>query len=347
MNTDGDAAADIAGGVASAGAEEQRRTLDLSAEIRGADGCAAIAAAIRSGVADAGVLGALEHLETGDDTDDLADAIEEMLDAGSDDLPLVDRVRWAAALFGLLGGSEVSLERRRDGAMRVLELAAAGGLAAWRLLADGDGIEALERACPEPLDRLAALEQELFAPEEFGVAVRALAMIEQLGVLHAHADDHATAREAERLLHAAGRPEIAYRVEDARRGAAKRRREASPAVAPREAEAPQLRGLVVAVAGGHPALRAHIRRDLRRSGVSDLREIPSAHEASRVGREVAATLAGADVVVLLIRQLAHSTSDQVRLAAAKSGTAAIVAPSGGVGTVRRALERWRGDGVAS
>jgi hypothetical protein len=79
---------------------------------------------------------------------------------------------------------------------------------------------------------------------------------------------------------------------------------------------------------------------LIRSGVERVQSIPSAKEASRTGRDVQAVLAGSDVVVLLVRQLAHSTSDQVRRAAARAGVPAIMAESAGINGVRRALERF-------
>jgi hypothetical protein len=99
-------------------------------------------------------------------------------------------------------------------------------------------------------------------------------------------------------------------------------------------------GLTVALAGGYPALRSAIERDLLRSGARAVRQLPSAKEANRAGRDVKATIAGCDVVVVLVRQLAHSTDAQIRRAAAQSGVSVVVAESSGIGGVQRALEAF-------
>jgi len=96
------------------------------------------------------------------------------------------------------------------------------------------------------------------------------------------------------------------------------------------------------LAGGHPALRATIERDLLRWGAAEVRAIPSLKEASRSARSVRATVGGTDVVVLLVRQLAHSTESQVRRAAAMTGVPVVVADSAGISGVRRALTRLAG-----
>jgi hypothetical protein len=209
----------------------------------------------------------------------------------------------------------------------VLESAAFAGLDAWtELMLHGQLME-LEAVLPSSAWLLAGYEQQLFAPMETGLRERALVLIEALG----HRDASVT-RDAERLLHAAGEPQAAYRVERGRRSP--RLPKPAPAIfAP-------LTGLAVAVAGGHPKLRKMIRRDLARAGISDVREIPSAFEASRSGRDVAAKLGGVDLAVVILRQIAHSTSDQVTVAAAKTGVPVAFTHSASLGGVRREVEAF-------
>jgi hypothetical protein len=82
------------------------------------------------------------------------------------------------------------------------------------------------------------------------------------------------------------------------------------------------------------------RRDLATIGVGEVREIPPAWEATRDGRAVQATLAGSDLVVVVTRQIAHATADQVRTAAARSGIPVVEAETAGVTAIRRAVERF-------
>jgi len=215
-----------------------------------------------------------------------------------------------------------------DLALAILEAAALVGAIAWERLIASDDLSVLESFLVEPGDMLAGFEQQLFAPVEMGLRERALVMIEALG----HRDPGA-AREVERLLHAAGESTAAYRVERGRRAV----RLPTP---PSPDDAAPSTHLIVAVAGGHPRLRKMIRRDLARAGVADLHEIPSAFEASRGGRDVAAKLAGVDLVVVIVRQIAHSTSDQVTSAAAKLKVPVAFSHSAGIAGVRREVDAF-------
>jgi hypothetical protein len=209
-------------------------------------------------------------------------------------------------------------------AIALLESAAMVGEPAWRSLMLDDRLAEIERVLIAPESLLAGLEQELLAPSELGLPERAVAMIEALG-----RRESTVARDAERLLHAAGATDAAYRIE-------RSRKLPRPARGPRP-EAPPAPRLVVAVAGGHPRLRAMIRRDLREHR---LREIPSKHEASLLGRDVAAKIAGSDLAVVIARQIAHSTSDQVVAAGEKQGVPVAFAPTASIASVRREVERF-------
>jgi hypothetical protein len=284
---------------------------------------------------------------------DLSTAVELLIDRGRTDLAgeLIDRSldRWRAAgraepelgwrvqRFDLLAPSRSEPETRCRAAIQVLEtLGGERDPDRWRRTLTDERRSALEAAFASPFDLLAAYEQESFAPEESGLPARARALIEELGLVHA--PDPPVARAAERLLHALGEADSAYRVERARRDAV-RRAEVVPIESPVDEEGLDLRGRSIVLAGGHPALRALIARDLTRAGAVEVSAIPSATEAVRSGRAVLAALTGADVAVLLVRQIAHSTSDQVRRAAKRAGIPVATAESAGIAGVRRALAR--------
>jgi hypothetical protein len=106
---------------------------------------------------------------------------------------------------------------------------------------------------------------------------------------------------------------------------------------------PQARAQTVTIAGGHPALRSLARRDLRAIGVTDVREIPPAWEATRHRRAVEATLSGSDLVVVIASQIAHSTFDQIRAAAARLDVAVVTTQSASVAAIRRVVDRAASD----
>ena len=251
-----------------------------------------------------------------------------------------EHIALLAQRFDVADRYAIELGRQREAGMRLLEaLAESQDAALWSEVLTPDRFDRIERSFGSPADLLDALEQVAFAPAETGLPGLAWSRIEAIGSLAA--DDPAVSRAAERLLHAFGDAAAAYRVENARKAAGRREPAAPPSASPPQPPAVStLAGLRVVLAGGHPALRAVIERDLARSGVTDVRPIPSAKEASRAGRDVRAVVAGSDVVVLLIRQLAHSTDAQVRRAADQSGVPVVVAESAGIGGVHRALARF-------
>ncbi len=243
-----------------------------------------------------------------------------------------DDVNLPLALFMVARSSLVRfgwpVETPEEVVIDVFEAAAFAGVDAWNALMYDGALAPLESKLTSSASMLAAYEQQLLAPPETGLRERALVLIEALG----HRDP-IMARDAERLLHAAGEPKAAYRVEHGRRTIRARQ---PAAIEP----GANVAGLVIAVAGGHPRLRKMIRRDLARVGVSDFREIPSAFEASRGGRAVAAKLGGADLTVVILRQISHSTSEQITAAAAKLGLPVVFSRSASIAGVRREVETF-------
>jgi tetratricopeptide (TPR) repeat protein len=243
-------------------------------------------------------------------------------------------ISWRVLQFDLAlrGGLDDRVRKLR--ALDLLEvLGAAEKTALWDTYFTIGRRAEIESTFETPLERLSAYELEACAPPRSPHFERAVALIEELGVVHAK--EAAVARPAERLLHAIGNTAAAYRVERARRAA----EPPKPAMPSWVAEPDELDlgGRFIVLAGGHPALRALIARDLMRSGAARIDAIPSATEAIRSGRDVQAAMAGADAAVLLVRQIAHSTSDQVKRAGKRAGVPVVVAESAGISGVRRAL----------
>lgn len=287
------------------------------------------------------------------DDDAVADAVRRVLIEASHPADALARMDGALAILGdgfsgarraglwlrwhdSLSASELESDYGSEVTIRLLESIAAAGDEAWLHLFEGDRAERVERAVMFSPAGVAVLEQLTFAPTELEFRAFAIRRLEELGI-HGSLPRHEV-RAIERLLHGSGEREAAYRVERAR----KRRDRSEEA----KGQAPQLdrpegrlAGLVVAIAGGHPALRRLIKDELALSHVS-VREIPPAFEATRRERDIVATLNGCDVAILLIGQLAHTTSDQVRSVASRLSVPILVSPRASGGAVQRALIEW-------
>jgi hypothetical protein len=274
------------------------------------------------------------------DVERALDVLDQGIARGEQDAGKLERIGLLARRFGLATEFSVDAARRREAGLSLLEtLAASENARLWAEYLTAARLEGVDQAFPLPTDLLDALEQLAYAPAETGFPEQARARIEAIGLQRA--EDAAVSRSAEQLLHALGDATAGYRIEQARKAAALRQTPASRAKQEAKPLATaELTGLRVALAGGHPGLRAVIQRDLARSGVAEVRSIPSAKEASRAGRDVKSVVAGSDVVVLLVRQLAHSTVAQIRRAAEQTGVAVVVADSAGIGGVHRALVRF-------
>ncbi len=71
---------------------------------------------------------------------------------------------------------------------------------------------------------------------------------------------------------------------------------------------------LIAIAGGHAQLRGTAASLLQPRGI-EIVSIPSSREAVRRERDIFQLLQGCDLAMVLVRQITHSTSDQVRRAA--------------------------------
>jgi hypothetical protein len=232
-----------------------------------------------------------------------------------------------------LSGQVTDPALRQDAALRWLNALAEEGDDAWQPLHDPAIRNLLDVSFPEPQDELEWFELLTFAPPATGLSDQAFGLIEEFG--HRHAADSTLAREAERLLHALGLPEAAYRVEESRRSTAPKTDKAKRK--PLADDELRLNGWIIAIAGGHPAMRQLIRNDLTRAGAKEVREIPPRWEASRSGREITALLSGVEVAVLIGRHIAHSTVDQVKRGAEQTGVPVITSLTASASGVRRAL----------
>ena len=255
------------------------------------------------------------------------------LDRRGPDLGAAEHLSWATWRFDALMATAADA-LQDDAALALLEAASAAGRAGWEVALNPSRRQAIEKACSGRDAALPLIEQDSYAPPETGLPVLALLRAEALG--HTHAGDLPFVREVERLLHALGAREAAYRVERARRNAERTAAEARSAT-PSE-NSVDLRGIVVLVAGGHPGLRRLVAADLGRAGVADVRELPPAWEANRHTRQVRDLLVGTDVAVLVTRQVPHSTSEQVRSAAGHLGVPVLAAATASAQAVRRAIE---------
>jgi hypothetical protein len=267
------------------------------------------------------------------ETEGATEAARRFLSDPRFDLSPLDRARIEAGLLlPLLTNNDLGLDEVAPQLIGLLAQAAAAGPGGWEVV-DHPAIRAAIHDClGNPETAVDVAEQLLYAPEATGWPALALGQVEAIGL--ASTGDPARALSTERLLHAAGRPEAAYRVQAARR--------LRPAPRPRvlrASNADPLAGVIVAVAGGHPGLRAAIGREVMELG-GEVREIPSRFEAVRRERDVAGAVQGAGIVITIVPQIAHSTSDQVSRAARRLGVPAVNVRTARVRAVIDAAVSW-------
>ena len=161
-------------------------------------------------------------------------------------------------------------------------------------------------------DGVELLELLAYAPDvdvrQFAVSGLSSAGMRALG-------NGADSRQFERLLHGVGATVEAYRLEGARklhRTKATSRSERSQMSAPKPVHR------VIAIAGGHARMRRTAASLLEPHGMTVV-SIPSSREAVRRAHDILQVLRGCDAVVLVVRQITHSTSDQVRKTAERLG----------------------------
>src|SRR5262249_4242792 len=115
------------------------------------------------------------------------------------DLSPDERRAWSAARFDALVADD-SAPDLADGALQLLESAAAAGPHGWDVVLDPVRRAAIDGVLLDPSIALNAFEQFLYAPPETGLPAQALLQIEEFGCRHAA--DRELSRAAERLLHA-------------------------------------------------------------------------------------------------------------------------------------------------
>jgi hypothetical protein len=245
---------------------------------------------------------------------------------GHDDLDLASGVRAAVAWTVLEHALRHGLD---DQGMRPwltmgLQANADVGQAGWEGLDRPSLRDVVSRALEPSLVGIEVAEQLLYATEGSGLPALAVQRLEGIG--QAVAMDRDLSRMAERLLHFAGAVEAAYRVEAAR----KRFERTHDPRERRRQSVVDLEGATVVIAGGHRMLRAHAGALIGEAGGA-AREVPSRQEAVRRERDIVSVMQGASMALIVVPQIAHSTSDQVRRVGKRLGVP--------VGMVRSASAR--------
>jgi hypothetical protein len=225
----------------------------------------------------------------------------------------------------------VSTTDARLQAATAIQLLAAVQGDAWQAIVRTSRIEQLRRLTSEPALGVELLELLTYAPD-VGIRDFALSELEAVGMRMLAAGSNS--RSVERLLHATGAQAGAYRLETARK-----QRALSAAPRPRQPSSDvTFPYRTIAIAGGHAQMRVAAAAVLKSYGAAVV-SIPSSQEATRRERDILQMLQGCDVVVLLVRQITHSTSDQVRRAAERLGVPVIFSNAlSAVGIERQLLE---------
>lgn len=239
-------------------------------------------------------------------------------------------LEWSIGRYDAIRAEPSAHEASQQATAAIDLLASSAAARSWHAVIDRRSD--LELVLSTPAQRLDLLEQLVYAPQSTGLPASAAAEIEAIGHRAVAQGELEQARAAERLLHGIRHAAAAYRIERARRRATLAQAEDAT---DRSLDG-EFDGLTVLIAGGHPPLRRMVSIDFTRSGASGIREVPSKWEAVQSGRSVQDRMAGSDLAVLIGRQLAHSTADQVRTAAARYGVPLARAETAGVGSIRRA-----------
>ncbi len=267
------------------------------------------------------------------------DAPLEIVDAvlrhNDDDLSLSERSHWLARRFD---SAPVNPMAQRDAALDLLGAATMAGEAGWRLVQEPGRRARLDAALSEPEAQIDLLEQEALAPVGTGLPGTVPGRTLAFGRLMAARGELVAVRDAERLLHVLREPQLAYLLEHDRKrwGSAFR----SDPTARRTLPYPSSR-LTVVLAGGHPPLRRLARRELDEMDLADVREFPSAWEGNRQGRHARDTVEGSDLAVVIWRQIAHSTSDQIISAARSLSVPVVRADTPTISAIRRAVTEFQ------
>jgi len=259
------------------------------------------------------------------------DLIDALLRHNDDDLSLLERSHWLARRFDSAGPDPVQL---RESALDLLGAATMAGEPGWQLVQEPARRARLDQALAEPDAKIDLLEQEALAPGETGLPATVPGRTLAFGRLMAIRGELSVVRDAERLLHMLREPELAYLLESDRKRHAGGFQSRPPVRQPTFGLVPRL---TVVLAGGHPPLRRMARRELDELDLADVREFPSAWEGNRQGRHARDTVEGSDLAVVIWRQIAHSTSDQISTAARSLSVPVVRADTPTISAIRRAV----------
>lgn len=246
----------------------------------------------------------LEAAATGNAAEQLVSAIQD-IDARKAELTVRELLRYRILFFDL---AQVSTTDERMQAAIAVDLLSEMDAASWNAILQTDRIEALRRLVAEPEFGLELAELLAYAPDD-GIRDFAVSELEVTGIRHLAAGEDS--RSIERLLHATGAGDAAYRLETARKRAAQL---GLPLRTKRPSPYMRIPFRTVAIAGGHAQLRRSAMAVLERYGMTVV-PIPSSSEAVRRERDILQMLQGCDLAMVLVRQITHSTADQVRKAA--------------------------------
>lgn len=276
------------------------------------------------------------------DLDDLSDRLLEAASAGrfAEDLSLAeydleaiegalqlgDLIRARLLFFDL---AQISTTDHSVRAATAVDLLGIVDEHAWNSLLQSSRIEDLRQLAGEPDIGIEIAELLTYAPDE-GIRDFAVSELEGAGMRQLASGDDS--RSIERLLHAAGARDAAYRLEAAR----KRSAAAEPPPAGDRPSRSTIPYRTIAIAGGHAQLRGNAASVLDRYGVTVV-SIPSSQEAVRRERDILHLLNGCDLVMLLVRQITHSTSDQVRKAAERLGVPVLFSNAASAVAIERQL----------
>lgn len=259
---------------------------------------------------------------------------DQLLEARRDELESGEIVRARVLFFDL---ALVSTNDRRLQANCAIELLSVLDGDDWAAVLRTNRIDDLRQLTDEPELGLELIELLVYAPD-VEVQMFATSRLEAMGMERSM--NGLDVRSIERLLHATGASDAAYRLEAARKHRLQRELPSPRAVAP---AVPSLPYSVIAIAGGHAQLRTSAAALLEPYGISIV-PIPSSREAVRRERDILEAMQGCELVLLLVRQITHSTSDQVRKSAERLGIPVVFSnAASAVAIERQLLERARMD----
>jgi hypothetical protein len=244
---------------------------------------------------------------------DFAQALDDArasIEAQHDALDPLQRFQYEMIFFDVTMVSTTDSLIRAACAEALLTSAIEAGAPGWEAVRSSSRLDEIERLASESDARLDLLELLAYAPDE-GMRGFAVNQIQSAGLQALESGNDS--RTFERLLHAIGASADAYRLESVRKqrmpGAL-----GGHELAPTKSRTSVYRQ--VAIAGGHAQLRMTAATLLQRHGVETVL-IPSSLEAVRRERDIVHQLQGCDLAIVLVRQITHSTSDQVRKVAEK------------------------------